>query len=95
MTSNRLAGQRFASRVDGWYFAVMAGVLAASADAAVPAARAGQWWGVRASRGPVRADDLEPVEHVLRRERRHAVGPLSAAPEIDTDLVDHNAARMS
>ncbi len=44
MTSNRLAGQRFASRVDGWYFLVMAGVLAASAYAAVPAALAGHWW---------------------------------------------------
>jgi hypothetical protein len=30
--------------VDGWYFLVMAGVLAASAFAAIPAALAGHWW---------------------------------------------------
>ena len=44
MTNARLSGQRFTSKVDGWYFLVMAGVLAASAYAAVPAALAGRWW---------------------------------------------------
>jgi hypothetical protein len=43
---------RFASKVDGWYFLVMAGVLASSALVSVPAALAGKWWGFVVLVGP-------------------------------------------
>lgn len=39
------AVQRFSSKVDGWYFLLMAAVLAGSAFSAVPAALVGRWWG--------------------------------------------------
>jgi hypothetical protein len=36
---------RFASKVDSWYFVLMAVVFASSAIVATPRAQAGKWWG--------------------------------------------------
>jgi hypothetical protein len=38
--------QRFSSKVDWWYFLLMAGVLVATAIVAAPAVFAGRWWTV-------------------------------------------------
>ncbi len=45
--------QRFESKVDTWYFVVMAGVLLLSGFIAVPAMLAGKWWtGIFLGAGP-------------------------------------------
>jgi hypothetical protein len=45
--------QRFSSKVDWWYFLLMAAVGALSGIVAVPAAVAGRWWTVAALVAPV------------------------------------------